>query len=82
MSWFTGGMLYVMIWWLVLFTVLPWRAHPPAKPEEGHADSAPANPMMVRKALATTAISAVVWAGCYFLITSDLLTFRGAISGG
>ncbi len=82
MTWFTGGMLYLLIWWLVLFTVLPWRAHPPAEPETGHADSAPANPMMVRKALATTAISAVVWVGCYFLITSDLITFRGAISGG
>lgn len=82
MTWFTGILLYVIIWWLVLFMVLPWGAHPPEKPEEGHAESAPEKPMLWRKAAATTVLAAVVWLGVYALITSELIQFRGAIPKG
>jgi predicted secreted protein len=80
MSVFTGILLYVIIWWVVLFMVLPWKAHPPETPETGHAQSAPERPMLWRKAAATTAIAAVLWVGAYWLIAhSDLIQFRGAI---
>ena len=79
MSVFTGILLYVLIWWVVLFMVLPWGARPPENPETGHAPSAPERPMLWRKALVTTVIAAVVWVGAYYVISSDMLQFRGAI---
>jgi len=82
MNVFTGILVYVLIWWLVLFMVLPWGASPPDEPEVGHAPSAPERPMLWRKALATTVIAAILWVGAYVLITSELLQFRGAIQKG
>ncbi len=76
MNVFTGILVFVMIWWVVLFTVLPWGIHVPDQHEPGHATSAPSNPMLVRKALITTAISAVLWGIAYYLIESDLISFR------
>ena len=76
MTWFTGAMAYVIIWWLVLFTVLPWGVRVPDDPEPGHATSAPENPMLGRKALVTTAIATILWFGFYALIESDLLSLR------
>ena len=76
MTWFTGTMVYVIIWWLVLFLVLPWGVHVPDEHEPGHATSAPAKPMMWRKTLITTLIAAVFWGITYWLIENDLLTLR------
>ena len=76
MTWFTGTMVYVIIWWLVLFLVLPWGVRVPDEHEPGHATSAPAKPMMWRKALITTLIAAVFWGIAYWLIESELLTLR------
>ncbi len=77
MTWFTGAMVYLIIWWVVLLTVLPWGVKVPDNPEPGHATSAPQNPMMWRKALITTLIAAVLWGVAYWLIESEWLTLRG-----
>jgi predicted secreted protein len=82
MNVFTGILVYVLIWWVVLFMVLPWKADPPEEPETGHAPSAPEKPMLWRKALVTTVIAAVLWLGAYYLIDSQWLQFRGAIRNG
>lgn len=76
MTWFTGILVFVMIWWVVIFVVLPWGVKVPEEHEPGHATSAPANPHMLRKALITTAISVVLWAIAFYLIESDLISFR------
>lgn len=76
MTWFTGVMVYIVIWWMVLLTVLPWGVKVPDNPEPGHATSAPQNPMMWRKALITTLIAAVLWGVAYWLIESEWLTLR------
>lgn len=78
MTWPTMVLVYVIIWWVVLFTVLPWGAHPPENPEVGHASSAPERPMLWRKMLITTVIAAILFAGAYWLITSDFLPLRNA----
>ncbi len=77
MTWFTGILVYVIIWWVVLFMVLPWGVKVPEEPEPGHASSAPVNPMMWRKALITSLIAAVLWGIAYWLIESEYLSFRG-----
>ena len=76
MTWLTGVMVYVVIWWMVLLMVLPWGVKVPENPEPGHATSAPQNPMMWRKALITTLISAVLWGIAYWLIESEWLSLR------
>ncbi|HWA46009.1 MAG TPA: DUF1467 family protein [Hypericibacter adhaerens] len=76
MSPVTGIVVYLIIWWTVLFAVLPWGVHVSEKTEPGHADSAPARPLLVKKAIVTTLISAVIWIGFYFLQRSNLISFR------
>lgn len=76
MGWFSGILVYVMIWWVVFFTVLPWGLHVPEEQEPGHATSAPSNPRLWRKAAITSGIAAVLWVIAYYLITSDLISFR------
>jgi predicted secreted protein len=76
MTWVTGLAVYVVVWWIVLFTVLPWGAQPPDNPQPGHATSAPEKPRMWIKAGVTTVIAAIVWLGIYWLVESDLISFR------
>jgi len=76
MNWVTGIVVYLIIWWTVLFAVLPWKVHVPEETEPGHADSAPAHPHLLRKAIATTVIAAVIWVGFYLLQRSNLISFR------
>lgn len=62
MDWFTGIATYLLIWWVVLFTVLPLGAHAPETPEHGHDRGAPAVPNLKRKFILTTGLAFVVWA--------------------
>jgi predicted secreted protein len=77
MNWFTGLVLYVLIWWTVLFAVLPLGTQPAeaADPQTGWR-GAPQAPQLWRKVLITTLIAGVVWFGAYLLIRSDWISFR------
>ncbi len=77
MGWLTGGVVYVLIWWLVIFTVLPIGVRPSGTNDQGHEPGAPTNPRLVFKAMLTTGISAVLWVIFYLIVTSDLISFRG-----
>lgn len=57
--------VFIVIWWLVMFMVLPFGVRRTENPEEGHDHGAPAHPMMWRKAAATTAITVVLFAIVY-----------------
>lgn len=76
MNWFTGIVVYLLIWWVVLFTVLPWYSRPPKRPRTGHATSAPKAPNLGIKFLATTVISAFVWIVIYVLIDQEIISYR------
>lgn len=77
MTWFTGIILYVLIWWISLFAVLPFGTRPVAEPDEATGwRGAPAQPHMWRKVVATTIVATVIWGICYALITSDWISFR------
>ena len=75
MSWFTGVFVYLCIWWLALFTVLPWGNRPHAEPEQGHAPSAPENPRLREKFFITSILSALIWLIIYFLIKIEVIDF-------
>jgi predicted secreted protein len=76
MSWFTGVMAYVIIWWVVLFTVLPWGNRPPETPEAGHATSAPAKPRLLIKFGVTTLVATMIFLMFVWLLQSDLISLR------
>jgi predicted secreted protein len=77
MNWFTGVVLYVLIWWTALFAVLPFGTRPVAEPDKATGwRGAPAEPRMWRKLAITTVVAAVVWGLCFALITSDWISFR------
>lgn len=76
MSWFTGTMVFVVVWWTVIFAVLPWGNHPPAKIEPGHASSAPAKPRLLLKFAVTTVIAIVVWVAIDQAIRHQLVSFQ------
>ena len=85
MSWISALAVYFVIWWLVLFAVLPWGVRTQAEEgtvEPGSAESAPVRPQLVKKALVTTLISAVLLAVVYVVVEMGWLDFslpdRGA----
>lgn len=77
MSVFNGVVLFLLVWWMTLFTVLPigTKVEPDADPEGGWR-GLPTAPRLRRKALITTMVAMVIWAGLYAVITSDLFSFR------
>ncbi len=77
MNWFTGVVLYLLIWWTVLFAVLPFGARPvPEADEQTGWRGAPEQPRLLMKVVATTLVAAIVWFGAYEVITHDWISFR------
>ena len=81
MSVFTGVIVYLLIWWLALFCVLPVGTRPDSqgKLEEGGWRGAPQKHLMGWKLLGTTALAAVIWGAVWWLIESEWLSFRTGI---
>jgi predicted secreted protein len=77
MNWFTGIVLYVLIWWVTLFAVLPIGTRTVEDPDETSGwRGAPARPKLWRKAGATTLVACVIWLAAFALIDSGLIDFR------
>ena len=76
MNWFTGIVVYVLTWWVVIFAVLPWGNRNAVNPEAGTVESAPDKPRLLMKFLVTSAISAVIWLVIFALVKSDIISFR------
>jgi predicted secreted protein len=73
----TGIAVYFVTWWVVLFAVLPLGTNPVAEADSSSGwRGAPEHPRLLRKALITTVVSAVLWVGFYFLASSNLINFR------
>ena len=67
---------YFIIWWLVLFMVLPWGNRPRDLPEPGHAPSAPANPRIWLKFAVTTGVSVILFLVAWGVIETGWINFR------
>jgi len=78
MTWFTGVVVYLLVWWLALFAVLPFGTRPDAAgdPDAGGWRGTPVSANLGRKAIATTIVAAIIWVGIWALIRSDWLSFR------
>lgn len=68
--------IYFVVWWVTLFAVLPWGVRPQAETRDvapGTDPGAPARPWLMRKALATTVLAAVITAGIVYVVASGVL---------
>jgi predicted secreted protein len=79
MNWFTGVLVYCMIWVVVLLTVLPWGVRPPDAPGAGHEPGAPERPMLLKKFIVTTLIAAALWGVIYLVIDQGWISFRDSV---
>ncbi|SMH52195.1 DUF1467 family protein [Azospirillum agricola] len=78
-GWVTGIFVYIIVWWVVLFAVLPWGVRTPENPEPGMANGAPVEPHILRKFVATSIVALVVWLVIYAIAQSGLVSFRDMI---
>ena len=69
---FTMFAIYATIWWVVVFCILPIGVRSHAEMgidlKDGGDPGAPVNPNLVKKAITTTWISAIVFAVLYALL--------------
>jgi predicted secreted protein len=84
MSVATGLVVYGLLWWLVLFMVLPFGVRSAGEANEAETPgSMPGAPVRARiwlKFLVTTAISGVLWCIVYWFIAADLVSFRAMVA--
>ena len=68
--------LYLVIWWLILFMVLPVGIQRDESPEAGHDSGAPKNPKLKSKFINTSLITTLVCVLLTWLIETDVLALR------
>ena len=78
MTWLTGIVVYILVWWVSLFAILPLWITPADPDEPGHAAGAPRNPLLARKLVLTSAVAAVIWLGIYIVVSEPWFSFRGS----
>jgi len=82
MDLWTSLAVFIVIWWLVIFMVMPWSAQQiepddqGGKPGEdgGVEGQATAKQSLVMRLIVTTAISAVIFALVYLIVTSGVIS--------
>tara|TARA_B100000575_G_C23064498_1_gene612881 strand:- start:494 stop:748 length:255 start_codon:yes stop_codon:yes gene_type:complete len=77
----TGSIVvYVIIWWIVFFSVLPVGIKHDDKQFsnnlEGIDPGAPKNPNILKKFLYTTLITTVIFIGIYYIVSSNHFNLR------
>ena len=77
----TGSIIvYVMIWWIIFFSVLPVgiQSNKEVFKEkiEGMDPGAPKNPKIALKFLVTTLITSIIFVVIYYLTKIELLNLR------
>ena len=87
MSVTTAIAIFFLIWWVTLFTVLPFgiRSQHEAAPDEepiapGTDPGAPVQFSLGRKLLWTTLVASVIYAVCYVVYVRHLVTIDGLIA--
>ena len=77
----TGSIIvYVMIWWIIFFSVLPIgiQSNKEIYKEKigGNDPGAPKNPRIVQKFLFTTLITSIIFVVIYYLVDIEFLNLR------
>jgi predicted secreted protein len=73
----TAVAIFFLIWWVVLFAVLPWgirSQHEGGEIAPGTDPGAPTAPKLGRKLVWTTVVAGVIFAACYVVYTDRLIS--------
>ena len=78
----TGAIIvYISIWWIVFFSVLPIGIKSQnikfKDRIQGNDPGAPKNPKIAKKFLITTLITSIIFAVIYYLTINNYLNLRG-----
>jgi len=65
MALFTHVLIFILVWWILFFIILPINIKVPQKVESGHAKSAPNKPYLILKFIVTSILSGII---LFFLI--------------
>jgi predicted secreted protein len=82
MSTTTAVAIFFLIWWVVLFAVLPWgirSQHEGGEIAPGTDPGAPTVPKLGRKLLWTTVVASVIFAACYVVYNDHLVSLDSLI---
>lgn len=78
----SGIVVYVVSWWLIFFMALPIGVKPPhelgEKAQAGNEAGAPTKPYLGKKIFIATLGAALVTGLIYWVIISEIITFRNA----
>lgn len=77
MNWFSALVLFIVIWWTLLFAVLPFAVRSQLEDDEvvkGSERGAPTESHIKRKFMITTIIAAIIWAILLVVIIFDLFS--------
>ncbi|MBP6985533.1 MAG: DUF1467 family protein [Alphaproteobacteria bacterium] len=75
MSYVSGILVYIVLWWLVFFAVLPWGIQPASQRQVGWQNGVPEKHMLWLKAAVTTAISLLIMLIFYLFIPADMMAW-------
>jgi predicted secreted protein len=67
---------FLILWWLILFMVLPWGVTQEEDPIPGQERGAPARPRLLLKFAITTLLAGLATWGVAVAIGSGLISFR------
>lgn len=74
-----GIAIYLIVWWLVFFTMLPIGVRSQAEEGgiegQGRDPGAPVRPMLWRKVAAATVLGAVIWGAVYWIVVKQPFSY-------
>ena len=78
----TGSLIiFVLIWWIIFFSLLPIDVDRKHKESvEGVDKGSPENPKIIKKIIYTTLITSIIFIGIFMLVKYDYLNLRRFIS--
>ena len=84
MSLFGGIVTFIVVWWIVLFTVLPWGIRSQIESDadtivRGSDAGAPKKPKLKIKFLITTIIALIIWGFFAYLFYADIIIIRDSL---
>jgi len=75
MTIFTSIIVFLLVFWTVLFVVLPWGNRSTTEKTEKEFGGAPINPRIKQKFIITFITSLVIWSIISFLIHTEVIDF-------
>ena len=74
------AILYIIIWWIIFFSILPIDVNRQKTIEiEGEDPGSPENPKMLKKFMYCTGISTIIFIIIYLLMKFEYLNLRNII---